>query len=69
MDHLIQIDSLRGAAWESRVVARLLELGGRPVDDDAGRTFAFAGASARDEALDRVRGEFGWMAASPVDRG
>jgi hypothetical protein len=61
----IRLDARRR---ESARVARLLEgAGGHPVPGHGGAIYRFATGAARDVALDRVRGEFGWTMATAFD--
>ena len=54
--------------WDWCRAAVLLEaLGGRPLSHSEGAVYRFLTRVARDEALDLVRGRFGWTIASPVD--
>ncbi len=68
MDYLIQIDSGREASRAVRIATKLVEMGGQPVGTVESRIYVFAAASERDFVLDQVRGRYGWMSASPVDR-
>jgi hypothetical protein len=50
-----------------RAAVLLEAVGGRPISHEEGAVCRFLTRVARDEALDLVRGRFGWTIASPVD--